>query len=428
MINHIKAVEPDQAMLLSVQLLSQSEHETLHSLKELSSLATTVGYEVVAQIIQPRLQIHPATFVGKGKISEIKETVHRCKVNLVIVDGLLSPKQGKNLERAIKCMVWDRTQLILEIFAKNAKTSEAKRQIELAQLQYMLPRLVGLWAHLDRERGGIGASRGMGEKQIETDRRVIGMRIAQLKEELKHVAVERKVQKKRRSDCLKVSLIGYTNAGKSTIMNALTDSELLVEDKLFATLESTTRLLDEKSRPKILLSDTVGFIKNLPHELVASFRSTLEVIRDAELLFHIVDINALDYQEHIETALQIVDDLGADCIPRLLVFNKIDQVKDPTRVPIFRKKFPEAVFVSAQSGDVAELRESIIRFFEKKMLTVQIRLEYQHSRNLSYIYEWSRVDQINYEDDGIHLRLTSSSDNLNRLRHHMGTSYFQEQT
>lgn len=427
MINHKKAVEPKQALLLSVQRLSQSEQETLRSLEELSSLATTVGYDVVAQIIQPRPQIHPATFVGKGKILEIKDTVHCSKINLVIVDGLLSPKQGKNLEDALKCMVWDRTQLILEIFSQNAKTSEAKRQIELAQLQYMLPRLVGLWAHLDRERGGIGASRGMGEKQIETDRRVISMRIAHLKEELKHVAVERKIQKKRRNDCLKVSLIGYTNAGKSTIMNALTDSELLVEDKLFATLESTTRLLDEKSRPPILLSDTVGFIKNLPHELVASFRSTLEVIRDADLLFHVVDINAVDHEEHIETALQVMDDLGANCIPRLLVFNKIDQVENLTRVPIFRKKYPEASFVSASSGDVVELRENIIRFFEKKMRTVEVLLDYQNTGNLSHIYEWSRVDQINYEDDGIHLTLTSSSGNLNRLRHHIGSTYFQEQ-
>ena len=337
MINNKKKVAPNQALLLSVQLFSQSEQETYQSLEELTSLATTVGFEVATQFIQPRPQIHPATFVGKGKIAEIKAAVRADRINLVIVDGLLSPKQGKNLESAIQCMVWDRAQLILEIFAQNAKTYEAKRQIELAQLQYMLPRLVGLWAHLDRERGGIGASRGMGEKQIETDRRVIKTRIAHLKEELKQVANERNVQKKRRSDCLKVSLIGYTNSGKSTIMNALTDSELLVEDKLFATLESTTRLLDEKNRPKILLSDTVGFIKNLPHELVASFRSTLEVIRDADLLFHIVDINAIDYQDHIETALHVLEDLNALCIPQLLVFNKIDQVKSRIRVSIFRK-------------------------------------------------------------------------------------------
>lgn len=421
------SVERIPAVLLTVQLPSQAAPETHRSLEELASLATTVGCEVMAKIIQARPHLHPATFVGKGKISQIKEVVHRFKIDLVIVDGALTPKQGKNLATAVKCMVWDRTQLILEIFSQNAKTYEAKRQIELAQLQYMLPRLVGMWAHLDRERGGIHASRGMGEKQIETDRRVIGARIAHLKEALKQMAKERNTQKKRRNDCLKVSLIGYTNAGKSTIMNALTDSALLVEDKLFATLESTTRLLDEKNRPKILLSDTVGFIKNLPHELVASFRSTLEVIRDADLLFHVVDVNAVDHEEHIETALKILDDLEAKFIARLLVFNKIDQVTLATRIPMLKRKYPDAVFVSATAGEVSDLREKIIWFFEKKMKTVEIRLDYQNSHNLSHIYTWSRVDQIHYEEDGIHLTLTSSSGNLNRLRHRIGTAYFQEE-
>lgn len=419
-------MEPPTALLLAVQRPSQKEQETLRSLEELASLATTLGCEVMPPIIQLRPQIHPATYVGKGKISQIKESVHRLGVDVVIVDGTLNPKQGKNLESALQCMVWDRTQLILEIFSQNAKTSEAKRQIELAQLQYMMPRLVGLWAHLDRERGGIHASRGMGEKQIETDRRVIGARIGHLKEELKQVAKDRKIQKKRRKDCLKVSLIGYTNTGKSTIMNALTDSELLVEDKLFATLDSTTRLLDEKNRPKILLSDTVGFIKNLPHELVASFLSTLEVIRDADLLVHVVDANALDCGEHIETALNVLDELAANTIPKLLAFNKIDQVADPTRLPILQRRYPEAVFISALEGGVAELRQKIMRFFDKKMKTVEILLDYRHSHNLSHIYDWSRVDQINYKDDGIHLTLTSFSDNLNRIRHRIGTDYFQE--
>ena len=424
MIKHDNVVESKRVLLIAVQLPSQSEHEILHSIEELASLTTSAGCQIAAQVIQVRPQIHPATYVGKGKISQIKETIHSCHIDLIIIDGPLTAKQGKNLEAATKCLVWDRTQLILEIFAQNAKTYEAKRQIELAQLQYTLPRLVGLWVHLDRERGGIGASRGMGEKQIETDRRVIRTRIAHLKEELKHVANERKLQKKRRRDCLQVSLIGYTNAGKSTIMNALTDSELLVKDKLFATLESTTRLLDEKNRPKILLSDTVGFIKNLPHELVASFRSTLEIICDADLLLHVVDINAIDYEEHIETALQVLDDLRANCIPQLLVFNKIDCVESTTHLLIMKKKYPEAFFVSAFNGSMVELREGIVRFFEKKMETVEVLLDYQNSHNLAHIYEWSRVDAIDYKDDGIHLTLTSSSGNLDRLRHHMGPAYF----
>ncbi len=427
MVNQDFAVESNRVMLIAVQLPSQSEQEILHSLEELASLASSAGFQIAAQIIQIRPQIHPATYVGKGKISQIKETIHRSHIDLIIIDGPLTPKQEKNLEAASKCLVWDRTQLILEIFAQNARTYEAKRQIELAQLQYTLPRLVGLWMHLDRERGGIGASRGMGEKQIETDRRVISTRIAHLKEELKRVANERKIQKKRRGDCLQVSLIGYTNAGKSTIMNALTDSELLVKDKLFATLDSTTRLLDEKNRPEILLSDTVGFIKNLPHELIASFRSTLEIIRDADLLLHVVDVNAIDYAEHIDTALQVLDDLQAHCIPQLLLFNKIDRVESPTRLPILKKKYPEALFVSAFNGSMPGLREEIVRFFEKKMDTVEVLLDYQNSHNLAHIYELSRVDSIEYKNDGIHLTLTSSTGNLDRLRHHIGPAYFQEE-
>ncbi len=425
MISNQQVIELGNALLLKVQLPSQTESEALHALEELASLATTVGCQVKDQIIQARPQIHPATFVGKGKLSAIKEVIHHFDINLVIVDGTLTPKQGKNLEDSLKCMVWDRTQLILEIFGKNAKTHEAKKQIELARLQYMLPRLVGMWAHLDRERGGIGTSRGMGEKQIETDRREIRSRIAHLKGTIKQVETEREIQKKRRDDCLKVSLIGYTNAGKSTVMNALTESSLLVEDKLFATLDSTTRLLDEKNRPQILLSDTVGFIKNLPHELVASFRSTLEVVRDADLLFHVVDISALDYEEHIDTALQVLDELGANCIPRIMVFNKIDRIENQTQLFIMKKQYPDALFISAQSEAVTKLREQIIHFFDQKMETVKICLDYQHSYNLAHIYEWSRVDNINYMDDGIHLTLTASSDNLSRLRHHIGSSHFQ---
>ncbi|MBF0287484.1 MAG: GTPase HflX [SAR324 cluster bacterium] len=426
MISDHQVIELGNALLLKVQLPSHTESEALQALEELASLATTVGCQVKEQIIQARPQIHPATFVGKGKLSIIKEAIHHFDIHLVIVDGLLTPKQGKNLEDSLKCMVWDRTQLILEIFVNNAKTHEAKKQIELARLQYMLPRLVGMWAHLDRERGGIGASRGMGEKQIETDRRVIRSRIAHLKEDIIHVENERNIQKKRRSHCLKVSLIGYTNAGKSTVMNALTESALLVENKLFATLDSTTRMLDEKNRPQILLSDTVGFIKNLPHELVASFRSTLEVVRDADLLFHVIDVSAADYEEHITTTLQVLDELEANRIPRIMVFNKIDQIKSPTQLLIMKKQYPQALFVSAQNDDVAKkLRKKIIQFFDQKMKTVSICLDYQESHNLAHVYEWSRVDQIDYMDDGIHLTLTAPSGNLSRLRHQIGSSHFQ---
>ncbi len=410
----------NNALLLAVQLPDHSEQQIQTDLEELASLTMTIGCKVVTQIVQIRQQLHPAYYIGKGKLPEIKSLICQSHIDLIIVDGQLSPNQGRNLERALKCMVWDRTQLILEIFANNAATHEAKKQIELAQLQYMLPRLVGMWAHLDRERGGIGVSRGTGETQIEKDRRFVTTRIGRLKDELHHVDQGRKTQKKRRSACLNVSLIGYTNAGKSTIMNALTDSEVLVEDKLFATLESTTRLLEENNRPKILLSDTVGFIKNLPHELVASFRSTLQVLKDADLLLHVVDISSPEYEEHIRITLEVLDDLQANRIPCMVVFNKVDQLP-PVQRMIFQKRYPDAIFLSAQGGEVEALRERIVRFFEKRMETMDILLNYKQSHNLKQIYEWSRVDRIDYTEDGIHLTLTSLPGNLARIRHHIKT-------
>ncbi len=277
-------------LLLSLHLPEKSRFDIEHSLQELQALSYSLGAVVCDAMVQQRDQPHPAFFFGKGKLSQIKEIIHKHSISFLITDGQLSPKQAQNLEKSLHKPVLDRTQLILEIFGRNARTREAKLQIELAQSEYLLPRLLGMWKHLDRERGGIGVSRGTGEKQIEKDRQILRRKIAHLKEDLQRVDRERHNQKKRRSSCLQVSLVGYTNAGKSTIMNALTNSDLLVENKLFATLDSTTRLLEDDSRPKILLSDTVGFIRNLPHELVASFHSTLETIRDADLLLHVVGV------------------------------------------------------------------------------------------------------------------------------------------
>ena len=414
----------NRALLVSLQLPNRSTSEVQNSLQELSSLAYSLGGDVAGKIIQVSSQIHPANFFGKGKLSDIKSTIQKDCVDALLVDNQLSPKQIGNLETLLDCAVLDRTQLILEIFAKNARTHEAKLQIELAQSEYLLTRLVGLWKHLDRERGGIGASRGTGEKQIEKDRQILRRKIAHLKEDLKRVDRERKNQKKRRSSCLQVSLVGYTNAGKSTIMNALTSSELLIEDKLFATLDSTTRLLEEESRPKILLSDTVGFIRNLPHELVASFHSTLETIRDADLLLHVVDVGNKP-EEHIKTTLAVLDEIQAVGIPKILVFNKTDQL-DLLEQAILRRSYPEAVFISAAKGEVTELQEAIVNFFEKRMETVQVLLNYQHSRRLAEIYEWSRVNKIDYREEGIFLELTSIPSNLKHLRHHLPEAQFEQ--
>lgn len=419
MIENDGQITPQKSLVLSIQLPNQSDQEHFESVTELKLLASTLGCDVVEEVTQGRQKIHPGTFIGKGKISEIKAILAEKNIEVVIVNENLSPKQAQRLEETLHCLVMDRTQLILNIFASHAKTREAKLQIDLAQMQYQLPRLVGLWEHLDRERGGIGASRGTGEKQIDNDRQMLRSRIAKLKDELLHIEAERKTQKKRRFDCLKVSLIGYTNAGKSTIMNALTHSNLLVEDKLFATLESTTRLMEENSRPKILLSDTVGFIRNLPHELVASFHSTLEVVRDADLLLHIVDV-ASNLEEHIATTNQVLEEIDAVCIHKLLVFNKIDQWDDqPLKLMILKKQYPDALFVSAARGQVLDLQDSIIQFFEQKMETIQLKIDYSRTGSLAQIYELSRVDCIEYQEDGIHVTLTSLPSNINRLRHRL---------
>ncbi|MDP6308652.1 MAG: GTPase HflX, partial [SAR324 cluster bacterium] len=405
--------------------------EVQSSLEEMSSLTYSLGGEVAGKIVQARSQIHPAYFFGKGKLDEIKLTLKNEAVDALLVDNQLSPKQTQNLEKILECEVLDRTQVILEIFAKNARTREAKLQIGLAQAEYLLPRLVGLWKHLDRERGGIGASRGTGEKQIEKDRQFLRQRITRFKAQLERVDKERNTQKQRRSNCLQVSLIGYTNAGKSTIMNALTNSGLLVEDRLFATLDSTTRLLEEDTRPKVLLSDTVGFISNLPHEVVAAFRSTLSTVKDADLLLEIVDAsNNID--EHLQTTADVLEDLDSLSIPIIKVFNKIDRIS-PTRLLMLEKMYPEAVFVSvknsAENGHdnssslVDIIRKKILHFFDERMKTVTIRLDYLHSQQLANIYEWSRVDNIDYQEGGIMMTLTTIPGNLERLRHHLGSGF-----
>ena len=420
-----------RALILSLQLPNKSNSEVISAINEMSSLAYTLGGKVIGEIIQTRSQIDNTYFFGKGKIKEIKNIIESKNVDALLVDNQLNHKQIQNLEKYLECLVLDRTQIILEIFAKNARTREAKLQIYLAQSQYLLPRLVGLWKHLDRERGGIGASRGTGEKQIEKDRQFLRHRISHLKAQIKRVERERTTQKQSRSNCLRVSLVGYTNAGKSSIMNALTNSNLIVKDHLFATLDSTTRLLEDETKPKVLLSDTVGFIDDLPHELIAAFRSTLSTIRDSDLLLQIIDASK-NIEKHIHTSENVLKDLEAREIPILKVFNKIDMISNE-RLLLLEKLYPEAVFVSALPSKiivrdnkcdlVKKLRKKILIFFEDRMQTLKIRLEYENSQKLSRIYEWSKVDKIEFQEDGILMTLTTIPGNFDRLRHDLGEKF-----
>ncbi|MCP4294806.1 MAG: GTPase HflX, partial [Proteobacteria bacterium] len=308
--------------------------------------------------------------------------------------------------------VWDRTQLILEIFANHAQTPESRDQVELAQLKYMLPRLVGMWAHLDREKGGIGASKGTGEKQINIDRNLVRRRITRLEQSLKRVAKERTTQSKRRAQCFQVGVVGYTNAGKSSLMNELTGAGLLAQNQLFATLESTTRVLDKSMTPQVLISDTVGFIRNLPHNLVASFRSTLSVVKNADLLLHVVDGSSQSIDQHIETTKNVLREIGADTIPCLLVFNKTDQVDSRMDLLILTKAYGESLLTSIkESQSITTLRGWIKEHFYRNFVHHEVLLKYDRADLLDKFYKFSTVEELKYKEDGIYIEYSTTLTN-----------------
>ena len=331
------------------------------SLDELALLADTAGARVVGRLVQRRGTIHAATFVGRGKLDELKALVEARDAEVVIFDDDLSPAQVRNLENETQRKVIDRSELILDIFARRARTRESRLQVELAQLEYTLPRLAGMWRHLERQAGGIG-TRGPGETQLETDRRLVRERIARLKAALEAVERERETQRQRRRREFRAALVGYTNAGKSTLFNALTRAGVFVEDRLFATLDSTTRQMVSPEREIVLLTDTVGFIRKLPHHLVASFHSTLVEAVEADLLVHLIDAADPDFRRQIAAVDDVLDRLLTEPRPpRLLVFNKRDRLDDE-QVAALRAEFEGFHVVSARSGDeLASLRLELFR-------------------------------------------------------------------
>jgi GTP-binding protein HflX len=316
------------------------------SLDELALLADTAGAIVTDKLVQRRGTIHPATFLGKGKVEELKQLAEMRKAEVVIFDDDLTPAQVKNLEKMLNLKVIDRSELILDIFARRARTRESRLQVELAQLEYTLPRLTGMWKHLERQAGGIG-TRGPGETQLETDRRMVREKIARLKRELESVERERETQRARRRREFRAALVGYTNAGKSTLFNALTRADVFVENRLFATLDSTTRQMVNAEREMALVTDTVGFIRKLPHHLVASFHSTLVEAIEADLLLHVTDAADPDFRRHLTAVDAVLDQiLGEPRPPRLMVFNKSDRLSDEAQATL-RVEFPDCVLVSA---------------------------------------------------------------------------------
>lgn len=315
----------EKAVLVGIITQNQSEEKLNEYLDELEFLTQTAGGEVVKRFTQKTDKPNPKTFVGTGKLDEIEIYIKENKVDTLIFDDELTPAQQKNLSRQLDCKVLDRTNLILDIFAQRAQTSYARTQVELAQFQYLLPRLTGMWTHLERQRGGIGM-RGPGETEIETDRRIVRDRIALLKEKIRTIDRQMAVQRGNRGAMVRVALVGYTNVGKSTLMNAMGKSEVFVENKLFATLDTTVRKVVIKNLP-FLLSDTVGFIRKLPTQLVESFKSTLDEVREADLLLHVVDISHPEFEDHIESVNQILKDIKSDDKTTIMIFNKIDAYK-----------------------------------------------------------------------------------------------------
>lgn len=321
------AKSTEYAVLVGVILQNQTEELVNEHLDELEFLAQTAGAVCVKRFTQKLTHPDARTFIGKGKLEEIREYIELHEdINMVILDDDLSGKQVNILEETLKVKIIDRSSLILDIFARRAQTAQAKTQVELAQLQYLLPRLRGLWTHLERQRGGIGL-RGPGEKEIETDRRIVKDKIAQLKERLQVIDRQNATQRKTRGELIRVALVGYTNVGKSTLMNLLSKSEVFAENKLFATLDTTVRKVVFEDMP-FLLSDTVGFIRKLPHHLVESFKSTLDEVRESDILLHVVDIAHPQHEDHIRTVDETLRDLHAQDKPTLLVFNKIDLYRE----------------------------------------------------------------------------------------------------
>ena len=382
----MRAPEQRSAIIVGV-LLAGEEDTTNDDLDELTQLLATLRIQVGGRVVQKRQKITPKCFVGEGKVEEIKQLAAATAAGMIIFDRQLSGPQVRNLEEMTSCAVSDRTGIILEIFARHARTTQAKTQVEIARIEYMMPRLAGAWSHLERQRGG-GVQRGMGEKQIEVDRRLARERMSRLKRQLEGIGKDRQNQRKARISELKVALVGYTNSGKTSIMSAMTKATVQAEDVLFATLDSSVRALDPSSRPKVLLSDTVGFIRNLPHGLVESFKSTLDEVLEADLLLHVVDVSHHNFRAQMRTTEDVLREIGAGEIPVLMVFNKLDRVSDPLLAKILRAAYKNSDFVSAHSeADMERLRRQVIRYFEENLVKATLDVPADDQNLLSVIYK-----------------------------------------
>ena len=391
----ISLTEKEKVILVGVYGPDLTKEEADEHLAELDRLTDTAGGIVVKKVLQNKTYPDREFYVGKGKLEEISLMISMYGADSLIFDDDLTPSQARNIQRVTNAKVIDRSGLILDIFASRAQSSAAKTQVELAQLNYLLPRLTRIWTHLSRQKGGIG-TKGPGESQIETDRRLIGNRIAVLKEKLKKLDLQRLVQRKGREDLVRVALVGYTNAGKSSLLNALTSDELFAEDRLFATLDSTVRrhMIDKK---RLLVSDTVGFIRKLPHGLIESFKTTLDEIREADILLHVVDISSAALADHIKVVQLTLEEINADDKPIILVFNKVDLIKEPVKLAEIRINYPDAICISAeQQIGLNELEKKIIHYIASEYERLQLKIPQTYYKAVSFVHDRGTVHSIKY--------------------------------
>ncbi len=402
-----KSQQVDHEIAIVVRLVLPDDLIELDPLEEVQGLAETAGAIVMAGLVQKRDKPDPATFLGKGKVDELLRLVEFHAADVVIFDNDLSPAQNRNLEQHLNIKVLDRTELILDIFATHAQTYESRLAVELAQLEYSLPRLKRMWTHLSRLKMGVGM-RGPGEKQLETDRRLVEKRIHDLKSELRKVEDRKERQVSSRHGTMTVSLVGYTNAGKSTLMNALTDAEVLAEDKLFATLDTRTRRWQLPKWGPVLLSDTVGFIRDLPHSLIASFKATLEETRQADLLLHVADASNPKVMDQIQSVFGVLQEIGVDEKDTLLILNKVDQIQDFSQLDAILNRYPNAVPVSAKSQTGFEkLHEVVSDALSRSFRNVDIETSVSNGKLLAYLADKGEILSTQYGEETVkvHCRL-----------------------
>ena len=410
-------IKKEKALMVGVIHGNVDEATTYEHLEELELLADTAGAEVVGQVTQRLNKLNPQFLVGKGKADEIVGQAEALGAQLIIFDNDLTPAQAKNfMNLADNLKVIDRRALILDIFRQHARSREAKTQVELAHLEYLLPRLTRQWTHLERQMGGIGARAGMGETQIEVDRRLIRTRISKLKKELEKIDQERIVQSRGRKKFFRVALVGYTNAGKSTLMNALSAADVYVQDQLFATLDTTIRQVDINNTHQILLSDTVGFVRKLPHDLVASFRSTLKEVIDADLLLLVLDASSPQVLDHYNTIKNVLEEITAGNKRSLIVLNKIDLVKDINALNQLKQFFTEAVMISALDQlRLDDLLNSIQSIMDENFQTIEVDIPFSNGKIISEIQADTEVLDREYYDEGVRMTIKGPSSKIQKI-------------